>query len=66
MNRKMGIPRGLDCIRPEDVPQIIRWADREANPLYPVPRVWDEADFRRLLDTVSMNAVARRRHIRTA
>ena len=39
-------------IRDEDVPRIIRWAMREANPLYPVPAVWGEADFRRLLDTV--------------
>ena len=66
MNRKMCIPRGLDCILPEDVPQIIRWADREANPLYPVPQVWEEADFRRLLDTVVVNTEARRRHGRTA
>ena len=47
-----GIPDRAEMIRDEDIPQIIRWAMREANPLYPVPAVWGEADFRRLLDTV--------------
>lgn len=53
---RMDIPRGLDCIRAEDIPQIIRWADREANPLYPVPRVWGEADLRKLIAAVSAAA----------
>ena len=52
MKEKMGIPEGLDCIRPEDVSRIVRWADREANPLYPVPQVWGETELRTLLDTV--------------
>lgn len=52
MKRDMDIPVGVDMIRDEDVPQIIAWASKEANPLYPVPVVWGEADFRRLLDTI--------------
>ncbi len=52
INRKMGLPNSFDCIRDEDIPQMIAWADREANPLYPVPVIWSEADFRKLIDTV--------------
>jgi alcohol dehydrogenase class IV len=49
---KMNIPAGVDVIQDEDIPQIIKWADKEANPLYPVPVVWKEEDFRKLLDTL--------------
>ena len=52
MKRKMDIPVGYQDIREEDIPQMIHWADQEANPLYPVPVIWDEADFRQLIDTL--------------
>lgn len=48
----MQISVGLDMIEDKDVPQIIAWAMKEGNPLYPVPVVWGEADFRRLLETL--------------
>ena len=54
MNRKMDIPTGFDCIRDEDIPQIIEWADKEANPLYPVPVVWEEADFRKTIELLRL------------
>lgn len=54
LNRKMDIPTGFDCIRDEDIPQIIKWADKEANPLYPVPVVWDEMDLRQALQTITL------------
>ena len=41
MNRRMGIPRGFDHIRPEDIPQMVQWALQEANPTYPVPVLYD-------------------------
>lgn len=37
LNRNMGIPEKLDGIKKEDIPQMARHADKEANPLYPVP-----------------------------
>ncbi len=40
MNERMGIPRGLDNIRREDIPQMVKWALKEANPTYPVPVVY--------------------------
>ncbi len=51
-NVKMGLPNSFDCIQDQDIPQMIAWANKEANPLYPVPVVWAEADFRQLIDTV--------------
>ncbi len=56
MNGKMQIPKGFDVIREEDIPQIIKWADKEANPLYPVPVIWFEEDFRKLIDTLRKQA----------
>ena len=40
MNRRMGIPTGIDCIKDEDIPQMVEWALAEANPTYPVPVVY--------------------------
>ena len=42
MNRRMGIPTGFDYIREEDIPQMVEWALAEANPVYPVPVVYDK------------------------
>ena len=42
MNRRMDIPTGFDFIKEEDIPQMIRWALAEANPVYPVPVLYDE------------------------
>ena len=51
-NKKMGLPDGFDMIRDEDIDQMITWAKKEANPLYPVPVVWARKDFRRLIQAV--------------
>lgn len=51
-NRKMGIPDKLDMIKDEDIPQIIKWADKEANPMYPVPVIWKYKDFERLISKI--------------
>ena len=51
-NKKMGLPDGFDVIRDEDIPQMIAWARKEANPLYPVPVIWEERDFRRLIEAI--------------
>ena len=52
MKAKMDIPTGLDVIKDKDVSQIIEWAIKEANPLYPVPVVWDKADFEKCISTI--------------
>ena len=51
-NRKMGLPDSFDVIRDEDIPQMITWARKEANPLYPVPVIWGQEDFRNLIESV--------------
>ena len=52
MKRRMEIPVGADMIRDGDVEQIITWALKEANPLYPVPVIWGREDMRRLIATL--------------
>ena len=42
MNRRMEIPTGFAFIQEKDIPQMIAWALDEANPVYPVPVVYDE------------------------
>lgn len=52
MKTKMSIPEGFDCIKDEDIEQIVSWAIQEANPLYPVPKIWDKQDFRKLINSI--------------
>lgn len=39
LNRRMAIPEKLGGIKKEDIPKMSRHAEKEANPLYPVPRL---------------------------
>ena len=41
LNKAMGIPEKLKGIKVEDIPELARRADKEANPLYPVPVLWN-------------------------
>ena len=52
MKKKMDLPAGFDLIKESDYEQIYKWADAEANPLYPVPVIWQKEDFFKLLDTL--------------
>ena len=49
MNTAMGIPEHLPQIRREDVAKMAKWADKEANPLYPVPVIYDKKRFERVI-----------------
>ncbi|HOX31636.1 MAG TPA: iron-containing alcohol dehydrogenase [Spirochaetales bacterium] len=49
MNARMSIPSKFAQIKEEDIPLLARRALREANPLYPVPRIMDEADCAALI-----------------
>ena len=51
-NAKMGLPDKFDVVKDEDIDQMITWAKKEANPLYPVPVVWARKDFRRLIESI--------------
>ena len=47
MNAAMGIPEKLPGIKAEDIPKLARYADKEANPLYPVPKLMDAKELER-------------------
>ena len=54
-NRKMGIPNSFDMIKEEDIDQMITWARKETNPLYPVPVIWSREDFRSFILKIRSN-----------
>lgn len=45
MNQDMGIPTKLSSLRKEDIPQLAAFAEKEANPLYPVPVLMDKTEL---------------------
>ena len=45
LNRKMGIPEKLTGIRKEDIPVMAGHADKEGNPLYPVPKLMNAGEL---------------------
>ncbi len=53
MNARMGIPKRLSGIKEEDIPVMARHADKEANPLYPVPKLMDAKELEKLYYKVS-------------
>ena len=48
MNRALGIPEKIEGIREEDIPVMAAHADRESNPLYPVPKLMDAKELERM------------------
>ncbi|MBR0039873.1 MAG: iron-containing alcohol dehydrogenase [Oscillospiraceae bacterium] len=56
MNARMNIPTGFDHIREEDIPQMITWALAEANPVYPVPVVYDRTRCEKVIRRIIAEA----------
>ena len=52
MNLSMNIPETLDGIRNEDIPKLACYADKEANPLYPVPVLWGPSKLEQMYHLV--------------
>lgn len=48
MNERMSIPKKLDCIREADIVEMAKLADKEANPLYPVPVLWNAKELEKI------------------
>ena len=44
-NHRYNIPSHIDAIKQEDIPLLASYADKEANPLYPVPVLWDAKEL---------------------
>ena len=55
MNRNLGIPEKLRDIRAGDIEMLSRRADREGNPLYPVPRLMDARELRQIYAAAAEN-----------
>lgn len=45
MNEKFNLQKGFEQIREEDIPLMAKNADKESNPLYPVPMLMDEKEL---------------------
>jgi len=54
MNERMGIPNGFNCIKNEDIQQIVEWANKECNPLYPVPVFYSKQRFSRVIESLML------------
>ena len=45
-------PQQEEYSLPEDVDQIVEWAEKEGNPLYPVPVIWSRQEFKEFILSV--------------
>ncbi len=52
MNARMDIPKSFDFILDKDIPQMIQWALKEANPTYPVPVYYNAGRFRAVIEKI--------------
>lgn len=52
MNEKMNIPDKVSGIVESDIPIMVERALREANPLYPVPKILYEKDLTKLYHSI--------------
>lgn len=52
MNNKMNIPSHILEIKKQDIPTLARLAIKEANPLYPVPKILMKKDMEYLLHII--------------
>lgn len=53
LNQSMGIPDKLAGIRREDIPEMARHAEKEANPLYPVPKLMTQSELEGFYDKIA-------------
>ncbi|MBB6454014.1 alcohol dehydrogenase class IV [Salirhabdus euzebyi] len=52
LNRKMDIPNTVEGIVEKDIPLMVERALKEANPLYPVPKIFSKADMLHLYNVI--------------
>lgn len=48
LNTKMQIPSTISQLKKEDILDLAKTAEHEANPLYPVPELWDIKDLQQI------------------
>lgn len=52
MNKNMDIPEKLSGIVDKDIPELARYAEKEANPLYPVPKLFTAKELQTFYNQV--------------
>lgn len=55
MNHSMQIPKTLEGIQEEDIPKMAEHADKESNPLYPVPKLMNAKELEGMYRKVAGN-----------
>jgi len=53
LNKKLNIPSSLPEIKREDIPTLARTAEHEANPLYPVPKLYTAKQLETIYHQIS-------------
>jgi len=53
LNEYMGIPKTFDFIKSEDIPRLAKYASKEANPLYPVPKLMSATELQKIYYKIS-------------
>lgn len=54
ISAKMDIPTKTDCIIPSDIPEMAQHASKEANPLYPVPKLMNAKELEIFYKKISL------------
>lgn len=54
MNEYLGIPKGFSEIDENDIPQMAKYADKEGNPLYPVPKLFGRKELEKIYRLVKL------------
>lgn len=52
LNRKLGIEEAMTELRKEDIPELAKRAVKEGNPTYPVPVIWENAMFEKVIEKI--------------
>jgi len=48
MNKQMNIPSKIEALKKEDISLLAKIAEKEGNPLYPVPVLWSSKDLEKI------------------
>ena len=48
MNKQMNIPNKIEGIKEEDIIDLVTTAEKEGNPLYPVPVIWGKKELEKI------------------
>lgn len=53
MNKTLNIPNKIECIKKEDIKSLAKTAEHEANPLYPVPKLFTAKELETIYYDIS-------------